>query len=147
MSPAQHAVVSAGASIVTGVATGSLAAGVSCFVIGVFIDLDHYLDFWMNHGVVLSPARFLDFCYHGTSPTFVDLLHAWEYVPVLLWCCTLPALTPVAWGLTAGYVLHLLGDQLFNRHLSRWTYFVSYRLFHRFDSRKIVLYNPFLPGS
>lgn len=144
MSPTGHAVVSAGAAAVTAIALRSWSAGAACFLAGVLVDLDHYVDFWMNHGLVLSPRRFFEFCYYGDSPTFVDLLHGYEYIPPLLWLCTVPGMRDVGIGLTVGYSLHLLCDQLFNRHLHRWTYFLAYRAFHRFDSKRIVLFNPFV---
>ncbi len=117
----------------------SWVAGVSCFVVGVAVDLDHFLDLWINRGFSLSYRQLVEFCYRGSSPTFYDVLHAYEYIPLLLWLTTIPSFRNLGWGLTVGYVLHLLGDQFYNTHLNRWTYFLTYRLYHRFDSSKIVL--------
>ncbi len=139
MTPSQHAAVSAGSGIILSLVLRSWAAGLSCFLIGVFIDVDHFFDFWINRGFSLNIKSFLDFCCFGTSPTFYIILHGYEYIPFYLWLSMIPAQNPWGWGLTVGYVLHLLGDQFFNRHLNRWTYFLTYRLFHRFDSTRIVL--------
>ncbi len=147
MTPSQHAAVSAGSGILLGLILRSWVAGLSCCLIGIFIDLDHLLDFWSNRGFSLSIRSFLDFCYRGTSPTFYVILHGYEYIPLYLWLTTIPALRSVGWGLTVGYALHLLGDQFFNRHLNRWTYFLTYRLVHRFDSSRIVICNPFLESQ
>jgi hypothetical protein len=125
----------------------SWIAGLSCCLAGILIDLDHFLDFWINRGFSLSPRKFLDFCYYGTSTKFYDILHGYEFVPLLWWLSTQPALYEAGLGLLVGYSLHLLGDQFFNTHLNRWTYFLSYRLFHRFESSRIVLHNPFLHGQ
>jgi hypothetical protein len=144
MSPRQHVALSLGSGTVVGLILHSWAGGTSCALMGIFIDLDHLFDFWVNRGFSLSPRKFFDFCYYGTSRRFYDILHGWEFIPLYGWLATRPGLWEVGWGLTVGYTLHLLGDQLFNTHLNRWTYFFSYRLYHGFDTRKIVLYNPFL---
>ena len=144
MKPSYHVVASVGSGALVGLARHSWIAGVACCFIGIFIDLDHWIDFWLNRGFSLSPKEFFDFCYRGTSRRFYDLLHGYEFIP-LYWLVTrLPGLGELGWGLTIGYTLHLFGDQLFNTHLNRWTYFFLYRLAHRFDSSAIVLYNPFL---
>ncbi|HYK87986.1 MAG TPA: hypothetical protein VE398_04420 [Acidobacteriota bacterium] len=147
MTPNQHAAVSVSSGLFLGVILRSWAAGLSCCLIGIFIDLDHLLDYWINRGFSLNIRDFLDFCYHGTSPTFYVILHGYEFIPAYLWLTTIPVLRPFGWGLTVGYSLHLLGDQFFNNHLNRWTYFFSFRLFHRFSSSHIVLSKPFWPGG
>jgi hypothetical protein len=143
----QHVAVSAVSAVAVGVFFRSSSAAAACLSCGVLVDLDHFIDFWMNRGFKLNPGEFFDFCYYGTSPTFVDLLHGWEYVPLLAGLIALPGWRNVAIGATVGYSLHLLGDQIFNRHLHRYTYFLSYRIYHRFDSRRIVLSNPFVGGA
>ncbi len=143
MAPSHHVTVSVGSGVILGLLLRSWVAGLCCCLMGIFIDLDHFIDFWINRGFSLSVGEFLDFCYYGTSPTFYDILHGYEYILLYLWLTTIPSLHYVGWGLTVGCALHLLSDQLFNRHLNRWTYFLSFRLFHGFDSSKIVLYNPF----
>ena len=147
MKPSQHAALSIVSGGLVGVALGSWPAAVSCALIGFFIDLDHCLDFWLERGLRLDPREFFDFCYRGTSRKFYDLLHGWEFIP-LLWLLTrVEAWSDVGWGLTVGYTLHLLGDQLFNRHLHRFTYFFLYRLRHRFDWSRIVLPGPLPPSA
>jgi len=134
-----HVAVSVGSGILLGAILRSWVAGVSCCLVGVFIDLDHLLDFWIERGFSLSPGKFFDFCFHGTSRRFFDILHGYEFIPFMAWITTLPASRDLGWGLTVGYTLHLLGDQIFNTHLHRWTYFFTFRLYHRFDWKKIAL--------
>jgi hypothetical protein len=104
----------------------------------MLVDVDHIFDFWLDRGLSLSPAEFFDFCYRGTSHRFFAIFHGYEFVPVLLGLSTISGWESIGAGLTAGYILHLLADQLFNTHLSRWTYFFTYRLHHRFEWKKIV---------
>jgi hypothetical protein len=144
MSPNQHVATSIGAGVLLGLLMRSWVAGLSCFLAGVLVDLDHLLDFWLNRGFSLSPKKFFDFCYFGTTTRFLDILHGYEFIPLLVWVGSIPGCLDIGWGVTTGYTLHLLGDQFFNTHLNRWTYFFSYRLFHGFSSAKIVLFNPFV---
>jgi hypothetical protein len=144
MTPKQHVALSVGSGLALGWGMRSWIAGASCCLIGIFIDLDHLFDFWVERGFSLSPGKFFDLCYRGTSRRFYDLLHGYEFIP-LYWLITrVPGLADLGWGLTVGYTLHLLGDQFFNTHLNRWTYFFVYRLAHRFDWRVMVLRNPSL---
>lgn len=147
MKPTQHLALSAVSGVLVGLVLRSWAAGISCFLIGVFIDVDHFVDLWLNRGFTLRPAALLDFCYFGTSRKFYDVLHGWEYVPVYLWISTFPGLREAGLGLTVGYTLHLLADQCCNTHLHRLTYFFSFRALHRFESSKIVLSSAPQPGK
>ncbi len=144
MTPDQHVTISLGSGVILGLLLKSWVAGISCCLIGVFIDVDHLFELWLNRGFTLDPRKLFDFCYYGTSKKFYDILHGYEYIPFYAWISTLPGCRQLGWGLTTGYVLHLLGDQFYNAHLHRWTYFLTYRAFHRFRFEKMVLYNPFL---
>jgi hypothetical protein len=146
MKLSHHVAVGIGSGILLGVILRSWIAGISCCLVGIFIDLDHLLDFWIERGFSLSPRKFFDFCFHGTSRKFYDILHGYEFIPFLAWLTTVPSLRQLGWGLTVGYTLHLLGDQIFNTHLHRFTYFFSFRLYHRFDWKKIVQTDGRLPN-
>jgi membrane-bound metal-dependent hydrolase YbcI (DUF457 family) len=105
----------------------------------VLVDLDHFLDYWLNRGFSLDVKQLMDFCYNGTSRKFYDVLHAYEYIPLLCWLALTPGYWNLGVGMTLGYVLHILGDQFFNSHLSRWTYFMTYRAIHRFEWTSIAV--------
>ena len=138
MVPVQHVAVSVGSGVILGLLMRSWSAGAACCFIGIFIDADHFFDFWNNRGFRVSVREFLDFCYHGTSRRFFDLLHGFEFIPAIWALTTLPGWHNLGWGLTVGYTIHLLCDQFCNTHLNRWTYFFCYRLFVGFDARRIV---------
>ncbi len=146
MTPKQHVTVSVGCGVVLGMLMRSWVAGAACCAAGVFVDLDHFFDFWLNCGFSLRPAKLLDFCYYGTSAKFYDILHGYEYIPLLILASLMPGWGVVGWGITVGYTVHLIGDQFYNNHLNPWTYFLSFRAYHRFEASRIVLHNPFLAG-
>ncbi len=143
MKPDQHVTISVGSGVILGMLMRSWLAGVSCCLAGIIVDVDHYFDLWLNRGFTLSPRKLLDFCYNGESKKFYDIFHAYEYIPLLCWLSLASGHRNLAWGITLGYSLHLLGDQLFNTHLNRWTYFLSYRILNRFESASIVLSRPY----
>jgi hypothetical protein len=58
-------------------------------------------------------------------------LHAWEWILVVLVVLWLIAWPPVVVGLAIGLFVHLLLDQLINRH-HPWAYFLAFRAAHRF---------------
>ena len=139
MKPDQHVTISVGSGVILGILLKSWIAGIACCLMGILVDVDHFLDYWVNHGFNLSLSGFFDFCYNGTSKRFFDLLHGYEYVPFLIWISFLPGCGKLGVGLTAGYLIHLLGDQFYNTHLSRWTYFLSFRIYQRFEFSRIVI--------
>ena len=140
--PEQHVTINVGSAVILGILLNSWIAGISSCLTGIFIDLDHFIDYWVNRGFNLSVSGFLDFCYHGTSKRFFDLLHGYEYIPLFVGISFLPGLDMLGIGLTTGYVLHLLCDQFYNTHLNRWTYFLSFRIYHRFAFSRIVTRTP-----
>lgn len=146
MKPSQHVALSLVSGTALGLAQGSWVAGTACAAIGILIDADHLVDFWIERGFSLNPRKFFDFCYRGTSRKFYDILHGYEFIPVWWALPAAAGLDDLAWGLAVGYALHLLGDQLGNRHLHRWTYFLTFRAWHRFEWKKIVLQHPSLDG-
>jgi hypothetical protein len=140
MKPDQHVTISVGSGVILGMLVRSWVAGAACCMVGIFVDLDHFLDYWLNRGFSLNVEKLMDFCYNGTSRKFYDVLHAYEYIPLLCWLAVTPGYRNLGLGMTIGYILHLLGDQLFNSHLSRWTYFLTYRILHRFEWSAIAIY-------
>lgn len=147
MAPNQHVTISVGSGVIFGLLTRSWAAGAACCLMGILTDLDHLLDFWINRGLNFSVRGFFEFNYHGTSRRFFDIFHGYEFIPVLCYVTVSAGWGYAGWGMTLGYTIHLLSDQFFNNHLSRWTYFMTYRLYHRFESSKIVLRSPLLDAE
>lgn len=132
----QHVLVSVVISALVWWWLRSLSAALACFLAGVFIDLDHIIDFLYNCRRPCKISRFFTvFEFEALANIFV-FLHSWEFA--LLWlalmACVPEARQPLALGLFIGFVTHLGLDNLFNRH-SRWAYFLFYRLRHGFAGK------------
>lgn len=114
----------------------SSAAALACFLMGVFIDLDHIIDFLYNNRRHLRFRRFFAVFEFEILENIFVFLHSWEFALVwlALLACVPDARQPVALGLFVGFVTHLGLDNLFNRH-SRWAYFILYRLRYGFAAK------------
>jgi len=114
----------------------SSVAAVACFLMGVFIDLDHIVDYLYNSPRRLRVSRFFTAFEFEVLENIFVFLHSWEFALVwlALLLCVPDVRQPVAWGLFIGFVTHLGLDNLFNRH-SRWAYFLLYRLRHGFAAK------------
>jgi len=142
MRPAYHMVASGAFGIPIYFFSGSLIF-TGCFAAtGVAVDLDHFVDhcFFSNR-----PLRFKKFFQKGLPLTYSRLvfaLHSYEF----LFICILIALrinSPSIWGVTVGWLFHLLLDEISNRlpsephKLNLFFYFFTFRLLRGFRVNKI----------
>lgn len=135
MSPLGHLALATVSSGVLYAASGDPAAAAACFLAGVFIDLDHFPEYFWFVGLKLDIADFQRACEEARFPKTLLILHSWELL-ALGWVAALgflPGLVPEA--LLLGLTLHMVGDQLFN-DCYPGCYFLSYRLYHRCDAAR-----------
>jgi len=136
MQLSKHVIASALVSALVWWWLRSSAAALACFLMGVFIDLDHVIDFLYNSRRHLRIRRFFAAFEFEVLENIFVFLHSWEFA--LIWLalllCVPDTRQPVALGLFVGFVTHLGLDNLFNRH-SRWAYFLSYRIRHGFVAK------------
>ena len=134
MRPIQHIAVSIVVSALVWAFYRDTTAAIACFLAGVFIDLDHLIDYTVNFGLRFRVKHFLKaFKYEAFENIFL-FLHSWEFIVIYFALLWLIDWKPVAVGAGIGMLVHLLLDHFFNKH-SRFAYFLSYRLFHRFSAK------------
>jgi hypothetical protein len=133
----EHLIISAAGSAAILAGGGDANSAAAFGLAAVFIDLDHFPDYWRETGFNLDIPRFMSYFSTRQVKRLVILLHAWE------WClATLLGLLisgcQAAWPYWAclGWFVHLLLDQRFNR-LHHFTYFFFFRLRHAFWSRPL----------
>ncbi|MQF69482.1 hypothetical protein FIM12_04020 [SAR202 cluster bacterium AD-804-J14_MRT_500m] len=119
MKASGHALVGAVGGIVVGAATNSPVAGVATLLTGIFVDLDHIVEIWLWIVRKTKPTRLFVF------------FHAWEGLLGLLIIMVFVGNSPLLIGLTVGYGLHVMGDNIFNRARTL-AYFFTWRLCHGF---------------
>jgi len=108
---------------------------------GVFIDIDHVLDYFLNHGFTFTVRRFYDCCINTDYETLTLLFHSYELILVFWGVIFLFSLGAIWKAAAAGATIHLFLDHARNMSSGKmgvWTYFLVYRLMNRFQTERIV---------
>jgi hypothetical protein len=105
-------------------ATGSPAAAGLALVVGVFMDLDHLYDFYQWY-------------IRGRKNKVYVFFHAWEYSALGLALLGLVFYHPLFLAAVLAHLGHVASDHFHNR-LSRFGYFILYRMIHKFDPAVIM---------
>jgi hypothetical protein len=132
----EHLVISAAGSAAILAGGGDLASAVSFSALGVFMDLDHFADYWRETGLNGDIPRFMAYFSTRSAKKLWLFMHGWEFslaAAVLAWLWPgSPAW--MAWA-SVGWMVHLMLDQYFNG-LHPLAYFLLFRLKHGFDAER-----------
>jgi hypothetical protein len=137
MRPSQHVAISGIITIGFFAVTKSWVGSLACFLSGIFIDLDHVLDFW------IAKKKFL-FSYEELYAYFAQerqgklylLLHSYELL-ALFWLAIYFLHLDVLWlGVAWGLTTHMIADQITNP-LRAFGYFLVYRIKHGFAKESL----------
>lgn len=135
MKPSEHTVISVVTSGIFYAGTHSWPGTVMCFLSGIFIDLDHHLDFVLNKG--RFPWKYPDlwsFAAEEKDGKFFLIFHSYELFAVLWFAVLYFHLDPVWFGMMVGATVHMIADQAANP-ASPLAYFFIYRLKHGFEKK------------
>ena len=136
--PAAHVVVSLAISSGVFYVFNSWAAAVASFIAGVFVDLDHVLDYFLSHGINLNVKKFFAACEENDFKKLFLFLHSFELLAVL-WVLIYVMKLDIVWiAIAVGFTHHLLLDQFFNSKNNRLRYFFLYRTKYGFDRKAVV---------
>ena len=138
MKPTYHVITSAGIALGVQAATHSWPAALGCFLSGVLIDTDHYLEYWVIRKKF--PFHYKDlaeFCFDKKVGKQYLLFHAYEYLFVLWFLIYLFSLGKVWIGIAIGLTTHILFDQWTNP-IQPLFYFLTFRVQNEFDKTKIL---------
>ena len=126
MKTTAHIYASAAAGGAAYALTGSPAMAVSCLLSGVLLDVDHLLDYWLLSDEPFTVKGFFSWCHEQRWKKIYLVLHSYElYLLLLLAASLFPG--RVFAGVLLGTGLHLLMDQLGNKALNKWFYFMTFR--------------------
>ncbi|MHB9154763.1 MAG: hypothetical protein ACYC5N_03595 [Endomicrobiales bacterium] len=125
-----HLVVSGALSAALYAASGSAPLGISSFAAGVFLDVDHVLDYWAEKPFSLDIGDFFRTCEEICLRTARLFFHSLELLAAL---GALAYLTRSPWlvGLAIGMGQHLAFDQVFNP-VRPCAYLFVYRMKNKF---------------
>ena len=138
MNAGYHVVVSAGVSLGLQATLHSWPATLGCFLSGVLIDVDHYLEYWIIKKKF--PFRFKDlqdFCdFSETKKTYL-IFHGYEFLLILWFLIFFLQLNLVWLGVILGLTVHMIFDQ-FTNPIKPLFYFIIFRIRHNFEKSKIL---------
>ena len=99
---------------------------------GIFIDMDHFIDYFLYFGLKFDPGDFFARRYLASGKSYI-IFHSleiimlmWVFSPMILW------ITPIVTGMT----VHLLTDYLFSYRSNPLSLSLLYRWHHKFDLDK-----------
>ena len=138
MKPKYHVAVSAGLAIGLQLVGHSWPASLGCFLSGVLIDLDHYVDYCYIKKEF--PYQFKDlaaFSEDLSESKVYILFHGYEYLFVL-WLSIYYLHLNLVWiGVAIGLTTHLIFDQ-FTNPVKPLFYFVTFRSMNKFEKTKVL---------
>lgn len=132
MKPINHVILSGGVSAVFGLWMQSFWGIVVCFLSGIFIDLDHHLDYFLERKELpLSYKKLVDFLENDHRSKLYLVLHSYELI-ALLWVSIFYFQLNAVWlGAAIGFTAHIFCDEIVNP-LRPLSYFLTYRVKHNF---------------
>ena len=137
MLPPAHAAISGVISIAVWYYFKSAECAVISFIAGVFIDLDHLIDFYTNHRFTLKVKRIYCVCARMRLKRLYLGLHSYEIV-ILLWAAIyIFALSNYWKALAIGVTQHIISDQIANP-LNNLGYFFTYRILKGFKRERLI---------
>lgn len=140
MTPKYHVAASITISGILFLIFRSWGLAIASFVSGIFIDLDHVIDYIFEHGLHLDVKKFFHFFYGEQYKKLTLILHGWEWPVLLVIASWLTDWNPWITGLTVGWGQHMLFDRFYN--ISTFgSYSFFWRLKNGFDTNKILLKN------
>lgn len=111
------------------------------FLAGVFLDVDHILDCYLNYGLGFKLKDIYHTCIEIRLKRIFLFFHSFELI-ILFWIFVAVFSPGNIWkGVAIGITQHLIFDQLTNiplHNVDGRAYFFLFRLFNGFDKDKFV---------
>lgn len=116
----------------------SWGLAVASFISGIFVDLDHIVDYWIEHGLRLDLKQFFNYFdeknFKNRKKLFF-IFHGWEWLIALLMIAMLTDWDLRVTGLLAGYGQHIILDEIYNSSQYRLRpYVLGYSLLWRWKN-------------
>ncbi len=136
-----HVILSTGISLGFQAIVHSWPATFVCFLSGVLIDLDHYIEYYFHRGKLPDNYKELfNFCVPYKEKKIYLIFHAYEYLFILWLLIFFFHLNSMWLGLAIGLTAHLISDQIANP-IVPLGYLLTYRIQSQFESFKIIKQN------
>jgi len=120
----------------------SWPAAIVSFLSGVFVDIDHLLDYYLSHGITFNVMKFYEACNQTNFSRLLLVFHSYEFIAILWFLAYVMKYEPIWTALAIGSTQHLAFDEIVNSKYkpdsSKFKYFFLYRLKRRFSPRVFV---------
>ena len=137
MKPTGHAIFSCIIGLFVWYYFKSAGAAIVSFLTGIFIDLDHFFDYYANKHFTLSLKKVYDASCDDSFDKFYLLLNSYELV-IALWVLIAAFSLGIFWKAVAiGFTQHMILDQLTNP-LTVPGYFLIYRIMKGFKKESVT---------
>lgn len=132
----EHIGVSFSLSTIIFALTKNYLFALSSFLSGVFIDFDHFFDYFKSEGFKLDLNDFFHRCENFGVKKFYLLLHSYELLLLFGLIISLTSYNSLTLGILLGFSQHLLLDQIFNG-AQPFGYFLIYRWWNGFSGEYV----------
>ncbi len=109
---------------------------IASLISGIFIDLDHIIDYLREYGLPIEVRKFIYVCNKEQFRRLLLILHGWEWLIFLGAIAKLTDWNLWVTGLLIGYWQHIVLDQLSN-NASLLGYSLFWRWGNRFDIKAL----------
>jgi hypothetical protein len=109
-----HTTASVCVSGILYLAFNSWAMAICSFVLGIFVDFDHVIDYWIKHGLRFDIKNFFFYFHEERHLKLTLLFHSWECLIILVILTIISDWNPWVTGIFIGYSHHLILDIVFN---------------------------------
>lgn len=137
MKLSHHIAVSSVISCILYILFKSWGLTIASFVTGIFIDLDHYIDYLIDRGAPFNIREFFHSIYEETLKKIYLIFHGWEWSIILLLLGWSSGWNHWIVGVMIGYGHHMVLDALLNTHWPVLGYSLLWRWKRNFVSEAI----------
>jgi hypothetical protein len=129
--PGRHAAIGAATGAVVYALGGGVPGAAGALLAGVFIDVDHLLDYVLAEGFVLDLKSMAHGAYFRKADRVLVLLHGYELAILIVIALTRAGKPRLGAGICAGALTHMLSDIRYYR-FRPLAYSLLYRWAHGF---------------
>lgn len=114
----------------------SWGLSIAAFISGIFIDLDHVVDYVIAHGLHFNVKGFFPFFYEEKHNKITLIFHGWEFLIFFAAAAWFTDFNLLVTGVLIGYGHHIVLDFFYSK-ASFWSYSLIWRWKNKFDSKRI----------
>ncbi|MBI5573196.1 MAG: hypothetical protein HY919_01410 [Elusimicrobia bacterium] len=109
-----HIVISFSISVFLYAMFRSYILASASFIFGIFVDLDHFFEYFNEYGLTLDIKKFFQVAENYKFKRTFLFLHSWELFFIFSFMVFITSVNEILFGIFVAYAIHLLFDQFGN---------------------------------